>query len=49
MGVSIGGNYRSDIYRKVTNGFDALGNPISITTNGIAGKFFGTLGLSIGF
>jgi hypothetical protein len=36
MGVSLGGNYRSDIYRKPT-------------VSGIAGKFFGTLGLSLGF
>jgi hypothetical protein len=45
MGVSVGGNYRSDIYRKVTTGFDALGNPISITSNGIAGKILWYFGI----
>jgi hypothetical protein len=47
--INANGNYRTDIYRTERVKFDPIGNPIKYNERGIAGKFFGTLGLAIGF
>ena len=47
--INANGNYRSDIYRTEFTKFDNLGNAITYNKRGIAGRFFGTLGLAIGF
>lgn len=49
MAINVNGNYRTDIYRTERIKFDPIGNPVKFNERGIAGKFFGSLGIAIGF